>query len=169
MNALHSKRGLSALELLAASVVLALALVPLLTLTGGSAREAGFSEAHVIAHARAFSLLDCQEALGFEALFGVSEQTSDLPIPATARALPPMAGLRFSERLTARRLADGLMLITVEVSWQLPTDRSTARPHVVRTVRMLSRPDGSWIRSAPLPRRESMIGSGAVTASATPG
>jgi hypothetical protein len=126
--------GFSAIEVVLGLTLLALGVLPVFRLLFDTGREAGFSEQHLLASARVQALLDAQEALGWTAL---ATGEGDLSSPAAAG--DPLGG-RFHERLALHRIEDDLVSLKCEVSWD---------GHAVRSVRYVSRPDGSWL--APLP------------------
>jgi hypothetical protein len=158
----RSRRGFSSVEVMIATVLLGLGICPILTMVIGTSREAGFTEAHMIVQSRAFTLLDCQEALGFESLDAAWEKKGDgsspveLEIPRQAPSGPAVCreanGNHYSEKLTFQRVGGDLGVLTVEVSWVMGADQGrTRKPHVFRAFRLMGRPDGSWQHQVALP------------------
>lgn len=143
------------------AVLLALTAIPLLGLITSTGLEAGFTEGHLLVHARAQAILDAQESLGWEALatpLTTAHTGSPLALSIPPEAGPPVAlpgapgGSLYAERLTARALDSDLASLAVEIAWTFALDRRVSpRSHVVRTVRILARPDGSWAHRIPLP------------------
>jgi len=150
------RAGLSFLEIMVGSLILALGLLPILQSMGETGRQAGFSRGHLLAHARVQALLDAQESLGWETV-AVAEERS-LSIPSEAGSPPDLFGVKdgksYQERLTVVPVSDGLVALRAEVSWALPSDPGSGRPsHVARSIRMISRPDQSWLATITLPAR----------------
>ncbi|MBI4862038.1 MAG: hypothetical protein HY815_17550 [Candidatus Riflebacteria bacterium] len=153
-----TRAAFSAVEVMVGALLLGLALIPIASGVISTGREAGFTESHLLARARALAILDAQEALGWAALATVGEAEQPLPIPAAAGTAPALPGAPggelYQERLCAISLADGLVALSVDVGWTFAGDHGVAdRSHVARAVRFVGRPDGSWLHRVPLPSR----------------
>jgi hypothetical protein len=154
MKRVSMRRGFTALEVLMGSMVLASGLLVVMALAFRTGREAGFSEGHLLAHARVQVLLDAQEALGWSALASADTGGVELPVPAAAipaTSLPGLTGAQgYAEKLTVRSVADGLVCLSAEVSWTFAGDRPERRKtHTVRSLRFVARPDASWLHGYP--------------------
>lgn len=145
--------GFTAVEVMVATVVLGIALVPLFKTMTDTGREAGFSESHLMAHARIQALLDGAEARGWSSL-PASATTTELPAAAAAGSPPQeLCGVdpdNYAELLYLERLEDGLVRLGARVRW-MPAG---AGRHVseAASVRFLRRADGSWTRAMSLER-----------------
>jgi hypothetical protein len=154
---MRDRQGVTAVEVMIAVVLLGAGIIPVMGMLAGTSREAGFSEAHLLVQTRALTLLDCQEALGFDRTAGAAGDTEDLRIPVNAPPPPALpvtgaGGTRYAERLSFRRLDAGLGMLLVEISWVLATDRGRAgKPHVYRAFRVIAAADASWQHRMPLP------------------
>lgn len=147
-----ARRGaFCALEILMILAVVSIALLPVLNLSRTSVREAGVATLAYLAHARVQSLLDAQEARGWPALAALGTETEPLPVPPAAGPRPGelvgSAAAAYQEVLEARQLDRDLVMIAAEVSWlpATPGGRKT-----VRSVRVVARPDASWLVPVPL-------------------
>lgn len=142
-----AKRGaFSALEVLMILAVVSIALLPMLNLSRTGVREAGVATLAYLAHARVQTLLDAQEARGWSELASVGPETRPLPVPSTAGPRPgELAACQ--EVLEARQLDRDLVMLAAEVSW-LPA--SPGGRKTVRSVRVVARPDASWLVPVPL-------------------
>ena len=146
---MRNSRGITAVEVALTVLLLALGVIPVVNMVLSTSREAGFTEAHALAQARAFTLLDCQEALGFSALPRAAEPM-ELPIPRSAPPRQPAPGA-YTEVLGYRELEDGLGMLSISIRWTLATDKPGTRQHEYRAIRMICRPDASWTQGNPLP------------------
>lgn len=146
-----SRGAFCALEVLMILAVLGVALVPVLTLSRTSVRETNVATLSYLAHVRVQTLLDAQEATGWESLSRVSPDLQLLPVPRSAGQRPlelvGSAAAEYEEKLEARLLEPGLVMLAAEVSW-LPA--SPGGKKTVRSVRVLARPDASWLVPVPL-------------------
>jgi hypothetical protein len=115
------KRGVTALELMVATTVLALGLVPLLSTQVVNTRQAGFTHAHALAVAQAEGLLDRAAALGWRRL---------------------AAGEAAALRVRFEPVSANLASLAAEVTWRSGSGTPERR---VRAVRLVARPDGSWL------------------------
>lgn len=147
-----ARRGaFCALEVLMILAVVSIALLPVLNLSRTSVREAGVATLSYLAHARVQTLLDAQEARGWSALASLGSQTRPLPVPPAAGPQPSelvgSASAAYQEVLEARQLDRDLVMLAAEVSWlpATPGGRKT-----VRSVRVVARPDASWLVPVPL-------------------
>lgn len=146
-----SRGAFCALEVLMILAVLGVALVPVLKLSRTSVRETNVATLSYLAHARVQTLLDAQEAMGWEPLSRVNPDPQLLPVPRSAGQRPlelvGPAAAAYEERVEARQLDRDLVMLAAEVSWQpaCPGGKKT-----VRSVRVLARPDASWLVPVPL-------------------
>jgi hypothetical protein len=141
----------TALDAMAGALLAAIALLPLLRLGIDTGREAGFSEAYLLAHARAGAVLDAAESLGWRELsLRVSSQSFDIQQIAGAPPAAIATAGDHAERLTVEAPGDGLLLLRVELAWSAATDARALSPHRVTLLRMLARPDGSWTGRSPV-------------------
>ena len=149
---LTRRSALAALELMLATVLLALVLVPFLTTTVDTGREAGFSEATLLATARAEALVDAARVPRWP---GAPGDELALPLPPEVGPPPVLPGANaadYSEALTARALEDGLVLEVATVRWSAPLPHAGDPHRVTRAIRVLVRPDGGWFLSPPTGR-----------------
>lgn len=145
----RDRSAVAAIEVALALLLLALALVPLISAVDGTRREATLTGRHVLAHLRVQAMLDAVEA-------------SDIPWPAAGGALeewkiPEMAGpppealtggtTDFAERIEMEALEEGLIQLRARVSWRAPLAvGSPIKAHEAVSIRILARPDRSWLQ-----------------------
>ena len=155
----HNRSGFTAVEVMVATVVLGLALVPLFKTMTDTGHEAGFTESHLLAHARIQALLDGAEARGWSSL-PTSAVTTELPVPAAAGAPPEaLTGAdpgSYAELLYLDRLEDGLVRIGARVRW-MPAGLSGRHVNEAASVRIIRRADASWTRAMSLVRPASAL------------
>lgn len=125
--------GFTAIEVLAATVLLALALVPLLGMEVRTGTQAGFLGGQALAMVRAHSLVDASAALGFAQLAARAERGAAL------------AECGANERVTFERIDVALGCVRAEVSWSAGSD---ARVRRVSCFRMVRRLDQGWTEPA---------------------
>ena len=144
-------RAFCAFEVLIILVLVSIALMPMLSLRRSGIREADVSTASYLAHARVQTLLDAQEAMGWTTNGSVNKEITQLETPAGAGQPPEElvkpAACAYRETLEIRRLDRDLVALAVEVSWQPATPGGRKK---VRSMRVLARPDVSWLAMVPL-------------------
>jgi hypothetical protein len=150
----RARRAFTAIDVMACTIVLAVALLPLVHVAATTRREAHFSAAHLVASLRTSSLLDAQEAQGWDALAGAGDEWTELPAPYPPLSPGQTPGLDragdYSERLRVRRASEHLVVLGADVEWTFVTDPGGAtKAHRISAYRTLGRPDASW--RAPLP------------------
>jgi hypothetical protein len=149
------RTAFAAVEVMLALMLLALALLPLLGTIAGTGREAGFTEAHLLAHARVQTLLDAVEAQGWIEV-PAGEPVKELEAPASAGQPPePLWGPApdsYGELLYAERLGEGLVRLGARVRWGTRSSSKTARESEAGSTRVIRRPDGSWTQTIKLER-----------------
>ena len=138
------RRGVWAIEVLLACVLMALAVLPLLQLSSSTLNGAAFSEAHWLAQLHVQAVLDAAEARGWDAVY----VDGPLALPATVPppALPGVIQEDIVRTLEATKLEDGLVALQMSVSW---SSRKTT--HRVASMRIVCRPDASWHNTIELP------------------
>lgn len=127
-----------AVEVMAASVLIALCLVPLLTMEVRATGQAGFLGGHALAQVRAVSLLEQAAALGYEELEVRTEKGAEL-VAADAGAARDAGVL--SERISFAAVSPGLGCLEAAVEWQVGSDRKV---RVVKVFKMVRRLDLGW-------------------------
>jgi hypothetical protein len=159
------RRAFSSTEVIVCTAILALALVPIITMIAGGTRPTAFNEYHLIAQSVATHLADrATEVIlsrGFAELESMAagekvnlQDTRTYKIPPETSAdrllegsyfLPPEVHLTNLSEAGAT-----LAALSVVVTWTLPGGTSR---HSFRLERLLSRPDAS-LTSDYLPRQE---------------
>lgn len=136
------RSGVTALELLIATALLALGLVPFLSLQHETTRQAGFTQGHALAVAEAAALMDRAASLGWRQLAaGGAAAVSHVHLPSPGGFAVQSSRVAFAE------VGPGLGQLTVELIWRKePKDLD----RTVRTGRLLARPEASWL-AAPAP------------------
>lgn len=143
------RTGFSSVEVLLAALVIGVALVPMLSTTFETGREAAFSEAYLVAHARAEALVD---SAPLPAWPDAGADEIELAIPPLAGERPEFPGVdprEYEERLTLRVLEDGLVAVRATVRWSAALPRRKGRESVAVAVRVCVRPEGSWLAGPP--------------------
>jgi hypothetical protein len=155
------RNGLGAVELMLALVLLALAVVPLLGTIVDTGREAGFTEAHLLANVRVAAMLDATESLGWlEIPQGQSLMVIAVPQSAgnPPDALWGPAPEEYGEVLYAERLEDGLVRLGAKVRWATKGTGKTIRTSEAGSMRVMRRADGSWTKHVRLDRTGEGLG-----------
>jgi hypothetical protein len=168
------RRGVTALELMIATALLAMGLVPLLSLQMDSTRQAGFTQGHALAVAHAGALLDRAAAMGWRKLAagaagglgpdarGTSRERERAPAAVRRRRLlvpdpgPAPGGFEVVKANVAfTEVSPGLGELTADLSWRMGP---RGAEHRVRTGRLLARPEASWLVGPPPPARTTLPG-----------
>ena len=143
-------RGFSSVEVLLACVLIGVALLPSVRTTIDTGREAAFSEAYLLAHLRAEALVALSSPPLWTEPDGAAEV--ELPVPPEAGERPSIPGAdprEYEEGLVFSALEDGLLKLTATVRWTAPLKGRAGRDSVAVAVRLLVRPEGSWLAGPP--------------------
>lgn len=144
------RAGFTSIEVLFAALLIGVALVPMLSTTVETGREAAFSEAYLLAHARAEALVDAAPPPAWQTAPEGAEV--ELAIPPLAGERPDFPGVdahEYEERLVLRVLEDGLVALVATVRWSAALPRRRGRDSVAVAVRLIARPEGSWLAGPP--------------------
>ena len=145
---MKTRRGISATEVLCAAVILALGLVPLLTMQTRTTRHAGLTRGHALASLHARALLDRLAARGAEALAREAAaggvQVPELPAPTGFQLTVSDVGV--SDEQPER--PGSVVTVHVTLEWSVSTDRAL---HRVCCTRVVARRDLSWTVATELP------------------
>ena len=141
----NASRGVSAVEVMVATVILAVGLVPVLTMQVRGTKQAGFSRGHAIAALYARAVLDALSARGADDLAQAASAgplaTPDVPAPQGVQVQKPVVDVSVD--------ADaGVVVASVSVAWSAGSDPVE---HRVRCSRILCRRDASWSETTALP------------------
>lgn len=159
---MRRRRAVSLAEVLIASCILAMGLVPILGSLHTSNRDAVFLEFHTQALARARSLLEAARVWGPPAFDRLLAGKAEVQVPlapaaggptvAPAQTLLEVRMGRVEERVTVtaltRRGGAGLFLLRARVAWQHPGE---LRQHEVVLVTLVGDPRASQIDPTGLP------------------
>lgn len=130
----RNRRGFGLVEILVALAILTCAFVPMLTMCGHGNRSAKHTELTVQATLRAVTLLDAMAARPFDELLASANGAE------VSTAAGPVTTPAFQEELTSSSTPDGLVVLGVSVSFELPGGKKQPR-RTVRLERVVGRPD----------------------------
>lgn len=137
------RRGVSAVEVMCAAVILALGLVPLVSMQTRTLRQAGFTRGHALASLHGRAILDHLAAQGAQQL------TSGAAVAKLAEAVAPPTGFHLkSTNAEVHEQGPGLVSIEVVLEWSVGSEK---RDHRIRLTRLVSRRDHSWMVATELP------------------
>ncbi len=158
--------GISLVEVLIASVVIGVALIPLLSLGQSETRQANFNEQQLLGRYRARRVAECLAVYGYDALVVMSGATSlapkaNLPIPlpqindellALAKSDSSLTFLKhFSKKMsfyqeiaTLEVIEPGLARISITVKWRLPSEAKAMKTHKIIFSKLVCRRDESF-------------------------
>lgn len=121
------KSGFSAIEIVISVVVLACALIPILTLVSSGKKSAAITEYHVLAQMRARRIIEVVSSYPYKNLTSLPvAETGGIKIPGemTSTAFPENYQNKiknYEELLFIENLETGISLATVKVNWTLAT------------------------------------------------
>lgn len=156
-----ARRGFSFVEIAIAILILALGLLPILSMMASGSRQSAFSEYHLFASNRAHRIAEellTYSSANFEQLQeggaglaslvrSVTAQETAFPREYTAKLAPGS----YREEVTVEPLDDGLVMLKVQIHWAFPTDApESIRSHVFTHRRVMARPDVSFTEELPL-------------------
>jgi len=134
-----SRSAFSLLEVLVATLLVALAMVPLIGLFSSGAREVAFDEAYVTAHGIGLTLIERSiEELMVHGFKPLKQEHS-----AEAKAGFSIDNFRWNLDAHPVDGAGWLWQIRVNLDWRLPTDPQGVK-HSLSLDRLLSRPDACF-------------------------
>jgi hypothetical protein len=122
-----ARKAFSAVEIIVSTVVLALAVIPILTLVSSGQKNAAITEYHVLAQLRARRIIESLMAYPFRELIALPPAESGgvkIPVKLEASVFPGEYKNKvknYSETLTIEKKGDGAALVTVQVVWKLAT------------------------------------------------
>lgn len=141
---------MTSLELVVAVALLAVGLVPVLSLSNDTTRQEGFTQGQALAVAHAEALLDRAAALGWARL-AAGAATRIAPVGVAT----PGGFAISTARVTFEVVAPALGQLVVELTWRMG-DRDP--PRTVRSARLLARPEASWTIAPPAPAAVTLPG-----------
>lgn len=121
----NSTKAFSSVEVIVCILILAFAVVPLVTSISGGRKKATLTEYHALAQMRANFVLETLQAKGFVKLAeeaGASGGTLTAPIPLSDERLSEAYRRRVSpleEEITFEEIRDGLAVVRVVIRWKL--------------------------------------------------
>jgi len=145
----NGRRAFSLTEVLVALAIIAFALIPIVTMSSTTTKQAVFSEYHVFFQARAMRVLQHYSILPYRDLAmlatgpdgAIHVTLTDPPIPHEFRRKLKTA----IEVLEFKELEPGLGKLTATMQWRFPTDtvrQADKIQHQVVMVRFVT--DGTW-------------------------
>ncbi|MBI2943352.1 MAG: prepilin-type N-terminal cleavage/methylation domain-containing protein [Candidatus Wallbacteria bacterium] len=140
------RRAFTAVEVLVSVAILAIALVPVLSMLTSGTKESAYGEYHMIAQTRAetiMQLLACRDWQAWENLpkgvaSPVPEALTTLAVELPEDFRTRLAG--FEETVTCTPIDNGLVELSVELAWLLPGE-GAQQSHQFRLRRLLAKPD----------------------------
>lgn len=121
------RKAFSAIEIVVSTVVLACALIPILTLMSSGKKSAAITEYHVLAQMRAKRVIEVVSAYPLKEMMKLPlAPTGGVQIPGTmtSTAFPSEYENKiknYEELLFLENLEEGISLATVKVNWTLAT------------------------------------------------
>ncbi|MBI3894099.1 MAG: prepilin-type N-terminal cleavage/methylation domain-containing protein [Candidatus Wallbacteria bacterium] len=144
--------GFTAVEVLVSIAILAIALVPVLTMLISGNKESAYGEYQMIAQTRAESILQVLACRDWQAFAGFPQGTPTVvPETLTSSAIELPEDFRrrlagFEETVTFTPLDGGLAEVAVDIAWLLPGEGAESN-HQFRLRRLMSRPDAGLAAS----------------------
>ncbi len=118
-------RGFSSVEVIVCVVILAFAVVPIITSISGGRKKATLTEYHALAQMRANLIVEALSAKGFSILAKAANDgggTLATPLPLDDDTLPEEYRRRiknFEEEIEFEEVSDGLAVLSVTIRWKL--------------------------------------------------
>jgi len=120
----RSTRGFTALEVVVAILVLAVAVLPIIDMTTSGRQAAALTEYHVIAQRRALRILEVYASEPYDRLRRLprdAEGVVTAPVPFDDPVFPDEYRKKLAtcdERVCFQELEPGLGMVTVEIRWR---------------------------------------------------
>lgn len=146
----HFSYGFTATEVLISVALLAFTMIPMSTLFTSGSRQSSLNEFHVLAQARASTVIETlltQEFQVFEPM-GIGTPTPMDPslfVPGLGEPPESLTGRleAFEEELTYEGLEDGLGRLKMVITWELPGAVGRKARHRYVLTRLVARPEHS--------------------------
>jgi hypothetical protein len=142
------RKGLTSVELMMATAVVGVALIPALGVMVNTTRQTGFTFAHAVAQSRALTLLDVVGSKGIDTIRECVKRGDSLVSKTDLELVKSSGAIEVvDEQLRFEEVRPGLGTLTVDLKWQSSGSKIVRR---TKAFRLVTRADGNWLFSLPL-------------------